>query len=523
MPQEPADQVIITRLRFRQFLGIEDLDLTVPRAGVVFTGTNAVGKSSAIYGINALFEGVGIGPDAIRFDAEKAELLVDFTAAQGALAAKREIERDGTRLRLERADGTPVPRAKEQIRAMFGDRPLDPFKLYSADPKTRRQMILAACPAKVTAEQLNAWCETQQPWDTQGHGFEVLARVRQLYFDRRTEANRAAGDAGARLRLAEEAAAKERPQVVENMSPDAARSHVAAAERDLAVLHERRRAMAEREEQAGATMAKVSELRAKAEELICSPDAVGPTDEAMAEAEREEREASGALEEARLAFLRAEAYHRGKEDLLKAARAARAAAQKKIDEANTTMAQADALEAAVAQGMDDGVAITTQIAEAEGALAKARELVARAEQTAKHRAMLEQVEAAKREKDASAALAETLDRIVNRLTKDAPAELAKSANTIPGLEVTPTTILMDGKNIDRLSGAERLRLCVAVAKKVVTGAKILTVDEMEKIAPALLPDFVRACIADGWQLFGTRVADGPLDVVDCYSIASRDA
>jgi len=156
---------------------------------------------------------------------------------------------------------------------------------------------------------------------------------------------------------------------------------------------------------------------------------------------------------------------------------------------------------------------------AEQALEEAKALVARADASAKWR------DARKAAEDtAAAALAakatwEQLDRVVKRLTAEAPAELADSSDGIPGLEITPDAILFDGKNIDLLCGAEKIRLAIAIAKRAAGGAKVLLVDGLEQLAPALLPEFVRECLLGGWSLFGTRVADGQMEVVDCFRLA----
>jgi hypothetical protein len=38
-----------------------------------------------------------------------------------------------------------------------------------------------------------------------------------------------------------------------------------------------------------------------------------------------------------------------------------------------------------------------------------------------------------------------------------------------------------------------------------------------------LPAFVRECLDDGWVLFATVVADGPLQIVDAYTFAGKTA
>jgi hypothetical protein len=105
----------------------------------------------------------------------------------------------------------------------------------------------------------------------------------------------------------------------------------------------------------------------------------------------------------------------------------------------------------------------------------------------------------------------------------APAEISKRGNLIDGLELTESAILLDGKDITVLCGAEKMRFAVSLAKRVAGLAKILRVDGMEALAPGAQPEFVRMCLEGGWMLFATVVADGPMVIVDAYQFAAKAA
>lgn len=511
MSTDPSVQ--ITRLRISMFRGIEELDVKVPPSGIVLSGDMALGKSSVLFAIRALLEGEGIGPDAIRFDAAKSTLLIDLVKDHEAKLAKRTITRDKTTLELMNGDGTAIPRAKEQLRALLGDRNLDPLKLYMSDAKERRRLILAACPVKVTSEDLNKWCGTSQEWNAEGHGQEVLARVRQMYFDKRTAAGQAVDQATAALALKQDEARRLRLDNSEPMTPEAARTHVSAAEKELAVLHDRRRQAAEREAAAEGTRTRVAELRAKAEELMSKPEAMGPTAEEAAKVDGELRTATIAFEEAKRRLENATAADKVLEARIKTAHDLEV-------EANAAVDQANELEQAIANSLDgDGDPIAMQVVAAEEALQIARDRVAAAEQSQKYRTAKQEVTAAEASKATANAEWERLNKIVKTLTEVAPAELSARADLIPGLEVTLTSITLDGKNIDMLSEGEKLQFCVQLSKRAASKAKILTVDGLEKLPPKRQPGFVRMALEGGFQLFATRVADGDLDIIDCYRLA----
>lgn len=500
----------ITHLRIRNFRGIQELDIDVPKAGVVFSGTNAVGKTSGLMAIRAVLEAEGIGPDVIRVDTDKAEIRVDMDR----LTAKRAITRKGTTSELVGSDGVPLPRAKEQLRQILGEHSLDPLKLFLADAKERRRMILAACPVEITAADLNAWCETNQQWNTEGHGQEVLSRVRQKYFDERTGAGQKADRAKAEAELKRRAADELRVADENIDSPEVARTHVASIERDLSVLAERKRIALEQEQASASTRTRIDELRKRAEGLILAIEAP-PTAEMDAANARVDA-AVKRLEEAN-------------QELMSARKARDSVAQRLQDtvekqrEIDALVGQASDLESSIASMQSDWnpefheAVVRDKRSDLEAAAAR----VLLAEKLAKYRqadAAAKAAEGAQREAERAW---EKLDAIVKRLTNEAPADLAKRSNQIPGLEVTPTAVLLDGKNIDLLSGAERMRLAVEVAKRAARKGRILTIDGLEQLAPSNQPEFVRMALEGGWQLFGTRVADGALDIVDCYQLAGK--
>jgi len=509
MPNDP--DIKVTHLRFRDFRGISALDLDIPPSGVVFSGTNAAGKTSALMGLRAAFEAIGIGPDAIRFDADKFELVVDTNRFQ----VRRVTTRKSTSSEMLGSDGVPIPRAKEQMRQMLGEDSLDPLKLYLSDAKDRRKLILSACPVQITVEDLNGWCETQQEWNTDGHGQEVLSRVRQMFFDKRTNAGRTVDQAKAVMEVKQRDA--DAIRVTEKVDPpEVVRTHVAAIERDLAVLSERKRAALEQEEALASTKVRITEIRTAIETRILSQERK-PTSDEVAEVDARVNAAAKRFEEATRELEEARKAQASLDDRLKIAEDQ----QKDID---SLMSQAKDLEASVVnvQSEWNPEFHAHVVADKEKDLEQAKANVQMAEKAQRHKAAQAEVEEAERTyREAESAWAK-LDRIVKRLTEEAPAVLAKRSNQIPGLEVTPTAILLDGKNIDLLSGAERMRLAVEVAKRAARKAKILTIDGLEQLAPSNQPEFVRMCLEGGYQLFATRVADGALDIVDCYQLAHKE-
>lgn len=507
--------ICVTHIRIKSYRGIEHMDLDIPKGGVVFAGKNAQGKTSALLALRAVLEAEGIGPDSIRYDASKFEVLVDMQA----LLARRTTTRRSTSLEALARDGSPLPKAKDQLHEILGDRRLDPLAFFLATPKDQRQILLAACNAPMTAEDLNTWCEETRDWTLTGNGLEDLARVRQMFFDQRTDAGRSLDNLKARLKLADERV-ELLPKVTAQPEVKVAEHAAQQAEKALAVLRERRSQTAERAEAAKGTVEKIAEKRARAREMLDQDVAIPPSAADMETSRQRYEAAERALEKAQREYSAAESERQA------LIRRVEAAAQLEQD-ARKLEAEAQELEQTLAtmQVSDSNIeAITAEIVQAEHASAKAAQAITQAKTWAELKQAKEASAAASKEVTAAEAIWEKLNRITNRLTKEAPGELAKRANLIPGLDITAAAITYEGKPIGMLSSAEQMGLAVMIAKRIQSGrAKILTIDGLERLDPEQQPKFLRMALEGGWQVFGTRVQAGDLQIVDCYELAGQAA
>jgi hypothetical protein len=516
---ENDSEIQITRLRLNHFRGWDQVDVDVGPGGTIFSGEDASGKTSFLLAIRAVAEAEGIGPECLRFDAAKGEVLLDMVKVeQGrrtAMQAKRTIKRKGKgELELLGSDGVPMPQPAGQLGAMFGGRALNPLKIYEvmSDAKKLRQLIMSANPVTLTSADLNKWCETSQEWDVSGHGQEVLARVLAMHEGKRKTAGQASDQAKATVTLRTAEANQLRVTTPEPMTPEAALTHVEKAARDLAVLRDRRTQAEERQEAAEGTRAKIAALRAEAEEMMTSEAAVEPAAEDVRAAEEEQAAAAAALAEAQARLDRAS-------NVVASLCSARTTARDLVAKATSKVAEANTLEEAIA-GTEDMPALAEAMQASEAAKVEAEALLVRAEATAKWKLAKQALTIAEATQKQADEEWERLDRICKRLVKEAPAELASRSDMIPGLELTVDSVILDGKDITQLCGAERLKFAVTLTKRMAGRAKILTVDGMEAIPPGKQPGFVRMCLEGGWILFATIVADGPLQIVDAYTFAN---
>lgn len=495
----------ITRLRISNFLGVEHLDATIPPAGAIATGSNAVGKTTVLKAIHAALAAQGIGPEAVRLGADRAEILLDMDA----VTVRRAISSNGNSLTVTTAEGDRWAKPQTRLTNLLGAT-LDPLAFYLASPAERRKLILAAMPVEVTAEDLQRW--TGEEWTPKAgmHGLEVVADVRKHYYDMRAEANKVAKAA---VQAAQDAAAKAaalaRPELEDVRVPDIGDedAEVRAAELHRESIVSRRKAAEEQTKRSEGTRARIAELRRKADDKENNARPTVPVE--LREQVVLEWRAAGD-EVVRLEDLLVEAkekHHRLSQKLDDIASQDEQHAMA-MSEAAKLRAQSDDLEQSLAS-----VAVTAptdaEIAAANETLAGYRDRAklvkeARVARSAQLEAIGADALADKSQRDADA-----LGDIVSRLTTEAPTELATRSQLIPGLVLTEDSITLDGRALDNLSGAEQLRFAVDLAKRL-SKAKIIVVDGLERLDATRMREFVAYATAEGWQLIGSRVTEGEL-------------
>jgi hypothetical protein len=496
----------ITKVIVKNFCGLEHCEVDVPPDGIVAKGGNRKGKTSLLRAIHAGFTSQGVGPEAIRIGAERAEILIETDAL---LKVRKAITAKGDSLTVTNAQGDKWARPQSRLTEMLGTT-LDPLAFFLAKGPDRRKQILAAMPAQVTAEDMALWTGGRWEGSVDGHGLEVIGRARAEFYFQRTGANRvakaSAEAAKAKQATADELAAKAPPVAVDVA---VAQAQLAAAMAAISLLEQRQAQAEAQEKRAAGTREKIALLRGEAEEIAMRGPVVPPL------SERNAIDSQITAHRDRIATLKRELAAEG--ELL-------AAAQAKLDDFVAREEAGNRATAAAAQKLQQAadleaslasVAIAAptpeEIAAAADAGCKARDAWADAEAAAVAAHALAEFRAAHAQAEADAETAGELDAIVEALTTKAPAELAKRSETIPGLAITGDAITLDGRAIDNLSGAEQLRFAVDLAKRA-SKAKILVVDGLERLDATQMREFVAYACAGGWQLLATRVTDGDLTI-----------
>lgn len=507
----------IKRVSIKGFNGIALRVVTPGRGGVITYGPNGAGKTSEIEALRAALLGEGVDATAIHQGEDRAEILVDCDH----FSVRRLITRSGTKVTVERADGTPENEAASFLKAIFGAA-VDPCALLAAKPKDRVAIVQAAIPFSVTLEHLRKYApDLPDATNCDGHGAVVIARVRQWYYDKRTAAN--AAEKSTRIeaeRLEGEAAKTPRPEVIVALS--VAEAERRTAEDALARLRTQDEEARKAIERTAATRQEIAALRTEAATLAAS----GTYDEErLIQAEASVQSARATIEDLERRLERARVELREREQAYRAVERERDLALDAQRRSASLVQQAKAMEDALCVAGPEPVS-EDDIHAAECAVAETVQMVAHAQTMRAYTAAKSAAEAARAAHDLAKTEADRLDAIVKSLTDEAPRELALAAGGIPGLTFEGGDVAIDGVPMNRLCGAERVHLAVQVSKRSATrsGAKgrVLLVDGLERLDDEQRESMIESVRADGWQIWGTCVGGSELEhtVLDGAAVAS---
>lgn len=498
----------IVRLRITNYRGVECLDHPVPEAGMIVSGPNAAGKTSVLRAIRAALAARDIGEDAIRHGETRAEILVDL----GALSVKRTITAEGSKV-VVMQDGKIVLKPQAALTELLGTSAIDPLELFlEKDSKKRRSLILAALPIRVTIEDLERWI----PADWQNtpllepalkmHGLEACSTLRKHFFDLRAAINVSMKTIGGYVTTLEDELAKHGGRVFPNaMTVDVARAEEMAATVSLATLNSEIAASVKAEERCASGRERIAELREKerasrkaAVEMRVSKECLQGLLEnfdrlstEIGKLQHEQALFTGQIEKAQAVNHRAD----GLETF------ADGQASQLLDLESQLAAMLP--RTPTSQELDDA----TRAAD----VAKTRHLEAVAAASAQQ--VRERLADARKQARDAEEKAGRLTSLVTTFTHDAPKELLACYAGIEGLGVSGDDITMNGVGMDTLSGAEQMRFAIEIARRANAKTKLLIVDGLERLDADHFEQFLRESTRDGYQLIGTKVAGGEVQML----------
>lgn len=472
----------ITRLQITNYRGIKSLDATPGKNGAVAKGRNGAGKTTVLNAIRAALSGKDIGADAIRNGADKAEILIDVDD----VSVRRAITKKGNSLTVKKG-GMEAKAPVKYLADLLGDCAIDPLDLLLKKKDERKAVVLSALPIEVTREQVDAWAPgLPSSFSVEGHGLDVVGRAHDHFYAVRKEAN-----ASAKIAAAE---AERLAALVPTTVPDApslaeAVEAFRVAQAELATAEAEARAFHAAAERSKANTDKAATLAKEADAIeVGDPEKLRTAANQAADLVRD---LTTQLDKAKDVW--------GAATLL---------LNKSVDAARQKESIAREI-AALLQSAPAGTLPDVDVARAKLTKAEESGKAARAREDAEKAAKL--AAEAKAKAATLEAEAKRLDGIVRTLADDVPAALLKHSNGIPGLSLLGDDVAWQGVALGSLCGAEQVRICVEISRRLNARAKILVVDGLERLDPEQLDVFLAEATRDDWQLIASRVDRG--DVV----------
>jgi hypothetical protein len=483
--------------------------------GSEIKGPCGTGKSTIGDAIEMTLTGMGISKDAIRKGADRAELMAFFDDPPNpSFTARQTIPREGSPklvIRNDEGDTRPWQSPREKLLEKFG-RLFDPVEFLKANKARRLEMLSEIVPMPVTAEDRQRWTGEACEVTPGKFGLEIIDEARAEYETRRTEANKIAAKAKADLAAAEtKATGLDRPEYRGVLVPLEGEEELPLREAERA-----RDALAQRKLDAEAMAAKTQGTRDKIASLLKEADeicAAGPMVPPLRE-----------VENANARFNLADVKVRELEAQLKTAIADREDSKHAMLKLEAQQRDANAVTAREsgkrqqARDLEETLASATISAPTEAELAAVGDAVT---------AAMDKVELIRAARDAydacveaarlvdieaeATAKAKNLQAIVDRLTKDAPAEMVARSKAIPGLSVIDGAIFLGGVSFDRCGGHERIDFVVDLAKRANPAGKLIKVDEVGSMDDKTRAMFYEKAIEGGWALIAIRPWVDPED------------
>lgn len=516
----------ITKVRIINYRGLEMLETSVPAGGVIVEGTNSEGKTSFLRAVRAALVAQDIKEDAIRQGTDRCEILVDLDG----LRVKRTITPSKSTLEVTTPEGDKKKSPAAFLTNLLGSSPIDPLDIYLADKNERRKKILAALPIRTTHEHYVKWLgedlaraktNSDPGWNLvvdlgdHNHGLENVAILHKRVFDLRHDANSTVKSKKAALDVAVrelDTASAAIGTVLKGTTVESAQKVSDNARVAVVNLEAQRKRAGEHGTKTQAARDRIAGWRKQAAETRSALPAAHDA------AELDTRSARSKAIRARLKELEDEFETLRSEDEGINAELTKMTGDNAVVKSQTE--QAVSLEK-MAHDLESSLKDAGEVApsdfdfdEAREALTEADRVLDAARATATLAARRSAIAEDWKALAAAEARAAALTVIVDRLREEAPAQLIAEAKGIPGLGVDGDHITIDGKDIDKVSGKEQMRLAIEIARRANAQSKIIIVDGLERIAVDAREAFVREARRDDYQFIGSCVTGGPLYLHD---------
>jgi AAA15 family ATPase/GTPase len=482
----------ITSLRIKQFLGIEDEEISPDSKLNYFIGKNGEGKTSFIKAIFAGFKGTS-DKSVIRGDAEKSDIYIELddlkihrtlkSAGNNTLKVTAPVTLPGGETRIQ-----PLPAPQDYLDGLMSDFSFDPILFITQDGKERTKYIRDLFKTKLTPEML-AFLDKDRTRtiDFTKDGLDVLKEIHDDLYAERTKVNTTLKEAKA---LHNALLLKISTFILEEYVDRS--EELAEAVRDQEIKLTEAQTI---KRQAEGTLAYVNKLT---EKLACNKEELANIDE----------QAIAGIPEFQSDILNITNQINALKQLLETTETMLSRAQDKaslkerlITEITSDEATLEALPSV--NDIPDIASIEGKLVELKGDIGInniKKDLYLKYLETEKVRLDCEEAEAKSK----------TMTAAINKLKKDLPEQLIKEANIpIEGIRFEGDKIFIGEMSLDNMSTSEQVRFAVQIVEKFNENKpfKILCLDRAESLDDETLKEFV-AQIPNEYQFFITAVQHG---------------
>ena len=479
----------ITGMRVKDFLIINDVELTPDSKFNMFAGRNKQGKTSFIKAITAGLKGT-TDKTVIRSGADKSEIVLDL----GDIRIQRVLKAKGNNtlkvtapVELPSGDikAMPIPSPQDYLDGLLSDFSFDPLAFIVLEGKERTKYLRELFRTEIKPELLAGVvdAETIGLLDFTKDGLQVLKDAENILYAKRTEINKAVAQKRA---LHDGYFADLAGFDVTNYKDD--REEIADAIKAQETKLTEARTM---KKQAEGTLSYVQKL-----EQNIAANEKSLADEEMEDISITALQADIASIQVQISDL--QDLLAGKEKTLRRVQDkedARNKIKKAIESDKATLSALPSIKDIPDVGVIESVLAGFYMRRDKAAVD--RELYLKSVQAK------ETIEEYRRRKEDADALTEKIDK----LRKDLPDALAKEANLpIPELRFDGDKVFIGEKSVDNMSTSEQVKVAVQIvdAFNREKPLKLCCVDRAESMDDETLAEFIRQ-IPDEYQFFTTFV------------------
>ena len=477
----------ISMLKLKNCLGIKELEFK-PGQITIIEGEEGQGKTSILESIQRFFWNKSERKTFIYTDdegpAEKAETYIDL---DDGTVMKKYINKENkvTTIGINRDDMSPR-NPETFLKSLVNENQLNPISLINMDDKELTNLILSLMPINVTENDVKEWLgEVPQTIDYNKHGLQVCKDLEKYYFDKRTEVNR-------RIKDLEAVVKAETEKLPEEYDPDKWRN-VSLTEKYEAIKAtiEENRKLEQHKLTVNNLESTIEGYRNKAKAEISEVKQKAIEDKKDKEDEINKLKQRIAILESELVQVDTNCTNKIKEITDKYKKLADEA-EKEAEESKKYIETHSLIDIKpLEDAHKEAELMKSYIRTADDLKVKKEELASKKKES------------------------ENLTNKIEYMRTKPQMLLSKAQMPIEGITVdNQGNILISNRPIINLSGGERIKLAVNIARAAAGPLKTILINGFEALSPKAQQHFIEECTGDGYQYIITKVTNGELRIVN---------